>query len=233
MKKYTNIVFNNNCSLDLGLLVAETIDIPTPEKIESNLSSIPNRETLTPANEVFQDLEIVVKFNFDLDKVNIIEVKKWLRTVSDTNLKILNGIDDEFIYVVKKITHTPIKRDIIGEFDVTFTVSGLRYTEESLEPITVVNNSTIYNDSDSISNPTILIRANGVVTLRINNIPITINVSGNAIIDSRLGFCYKEDKSNINKDMQGQFPKFIKGNNTISWTGNITECKVITNFRYL
>lgn len=231
MKKYTNIIFNNNNSLDLGLLVASTIDIPSPNKLESNLSSIPNRESLTPANDVYEDIEIVVKFNFDLDKVNIREVKKWLRVIDDNTLRLSS--DSDYIYRVKKVVHTPIKTYIIGEFDVTFTVSGLRYLDSSLEVINISNNSTIYNDGDCISNPVFLIHGAGVVTLNVNDTQVTINISDSAIINSDLKLCYRDNGSLINQTMSGVYPKLLPGNNNISWSGTVTSCKLITNFKYI
>lgn len=231
-KNYTNVIFNNNSSLDLNLFVAESISIPTPSLQSSNIdNSIRGREGLVSAKQVYSDIDIDVTFSYNINKINVTNIKKWLKNIEDNKLRI--NKDGEYFYKVKSIKMDNIVRDIAGNFKVTFSCEGLKYLDTSIDPIQIYNNTTIFNDGDGISNPVFLLRGNGIVTLRVNNVPVTINLSGNAIIDSNLNLCYREDKQLINQNMNGLFPRFKIGDNTIGWNGNVTECKLITNFRYL
>jgi phage-related protein len=55
-------------------------------------------------------------------------------------------------------------------------------------------------------------------------------------VDSEIMNCYKEDLGVLtskNNSMIGEFPIFVPGENSISWTGNITKIEITPRWRWL
>lgn len=232
-QKYTNIIFNNSSSLELGLLVTELITIPSTAKILQE-DYIPLKGTVIEETEEYEDIEIEVPFNYLEDDKNFNErlVRKWLFNITDRYLRLSK--DANYLYKVKKVIKTPTTHDFYkGEFTVTFLCEGLQYTDESLIEIELSNNSMIVNNGDVTSKPIIVIKGEGLIKLNVNDEEITVNVGQELTINSELELCYKSTEEWKNSTMKGDFPVLKMGENYISWTGNVNSLSIVTNTRYV
>lgn len=233
MRKYTNVIFNNSSSLELGLLCTNVLSISSPVRVTKDIT-IAGRETLVEDTDIFEDIEISIEFNYKKStREKDRRIRKWLTNIEDRYLRFS---DDGYVYKVKKVIKEGTERNIFkkGIFTVTFLCEGLQYDIESLESNTIENNSVIYNDGDVNAKPVIQIFGEGLVKLMINDNEITINVGQNITINSELQLCYREDGTLRNADMKGEFPLLETGlDNTISWEGNVTELRIQTNIRYI
>lgn len=82
------------------------------------------------------------------------------------------------------------------------------------------------------SEPVITIFGTGNITLYVNNQSIVLtSISNDITLDSETLNAYSGSTS-LNNKMNGEFPKFQVGENTINWTGNITKIEVQPNWRW-
>lgn len=141
----------------------------------------------------------------------------------------------DYKFKVLKVETSDIKRDLKykGSFTITFTRDPFYYYAINTDEITITNNYTIISPEVATdSEPIIKVTGTGAATITINNKNINLNnLNGTIHIDSTLKECYSDTYENLNNKMNGEYPKLIKGNNHISWTGSITSVKVVMNWR--
>lgn len=231
-EKFINILFNNSSSLELDLLCVAKPNIPSTSK-KTIEKPIPGRGILIEELDEYEDIEIPIEFNYkNRHKNQDRKIRKWLNMIDDYYLKFSDDID--YIYKVKKVTKEPTANDFLrGNFTVVFLCEGLQYTEYSIESMQIANNSILFNDGDIISKPIIEIKGEGLVTLSINNIPVTVNIGQSITINSEIKLCYKSIGEWRNADMRGEWPVLKVGANNISWTGNVNSLSIITNSRFI
>ena len=83
------------------------------------------------------------------------------------------------------------------------------------------------------SKPLITVFGTGDIDLTINNKKVQLEkIDGSITIDSSIKECYKE-KENLSYRMIGEFPKLIRGKNTININGNIEKIIIKPNWRCL
>ena len=71
------------------------------------------------------------------------------------------------------------------------------------------------------------------VTLNINNKELTLkDVNEYIEIDTELKETFKDNVSKNDKKV-GEYPNFMIGENTISWTGNVTKIEIEPKWRFL
>lgn len=107
---------------------------------------------------------------------------------------------------------------------------------ESSKEFLITNNSniTIKNAGLEASKPKITLYGTGNVIISINGIKsFSINIDDEyVIIDSAIEEAYKESILK-NRNMVGEFPMLMPGDNTISWIGNLTKIIIKPNSRWL
>jgi phage-related protein len=100
-----------------------------------------------------------------------------------------------------------------------------------------VTNVSVTNQDLETSKPIITLAGNGIVEISINGYAQFQYDFGNdteVTIDSELQDAYMDTPLNLkNRQMMGQFPILNPGENTISWTGTLTEVKIKPNSRWL
>jgi len=100
-------------------------------------------------------------------------------------------------------------------------------------PVTLWSNGSITNPGTVNSEPVLFLMGNGNITLAINGISIQLTgISGSITIDSVLKDAYN-GSTLLNNQMLGDFPVFLPGVNTISWTGSVSSLHVTPNWRWL
>ena len=89
--------------------------------------------------------------------------------------------------------------------------------------IEILLHETLMNE-ESQTYPLYRVVGEGLCTLKVNNKTVSINVTGNVIIDTKYRKCYRNDGTNQNARLSGHYSdlKLLKGNNTFSVTSGFT-----------
>lgn len=116
-----------------------------------------------------------------------------------------------------------------GRITVAFDCKPQRFLKSGDIPVIVRTTSKLRNPTGFESLPIIKVNGSGKGNLRIGDYVITIsNISSYLTIDSELQDAYK-GTTNCNSlvTLSNGFPKLIKGENEISFSGGITSVEVI------
>ena len=230
-------IFNNKKNTDLGIQVVKRPNIPIPER-NIELKSLKGRDgSLTRDYKTYNDIKISVSLNFISGKNDFInkgaEIADWLYNINDN--KLIFSDNDKFYYKVKKIECKDIERSlkVIGKFIVTFICDPYKYYIDNNE-IEITNSTEIISPSLVVeSKPVVTVIGTGDIDLNINNKRVHLEkIDGNITIDSILKECYKGN-NNLNYKMHGEFPKLIRGKNSININGDIEKIKIKANWREL
>jgi len=157
-------------------------------------------------------------------------ISSWLTGSSD----VIFSNEPDKIYkatIINQISFDLVARDF-HTFLIQFDCQSHKYSINN-PIITLTSAGTIYNATGTNSKPIIKLYGTGSITITINGDIINLtNVVNYVTIDSDLMDCYK-DSQLMNQYMIGDFPLLIEGNNTISYTGNVSKIEVTPNWRYL
>lgn len=220
---------------DMGVFVVDKIEFPSiDEDVEQEPIEGSPIGSLTIKTGNYKDSIIPMKLRFiskhDL-KEQFKNVKRWLKRISDNRLT----FDYEKCYIVKNVTLNPYTlNQISGDFEVEFICEPFLkgfYTEFEV----VSNREVIYNDGDVESYPKVKIQLPSTksnIQIFFNNEGVHFkDVSDYIFIDSERQIVLDKNNQSLTKNMIGNFPKLLEGENTISWTGNITKLEVNKNER--
>lgn len=232
MRSY--IFYNNQNSNDLELIIENTPEIPTANFTYDEIE-IDGGENLTIKNG-FTDIEFKINFAYFADPEEYLSKKQridsWL--LSNINKYLIYSLDNFVAYRVKKIVidNTTTTSRTVRHFTVTFTCTGLKYLTTGLNTLELTSSGTELNNFGNYeSKPLLKIYGSGNITININGNSFTIkNVSSYVIVDSELKECYK-DSTNMGKNMTGDYPIFLIGKNTVSWTGTVTKIELMPRWR--
>jgi phage-related protein len=99
--------------------------------------------------------------------------------------------------------------------------------------ITRTTSGTVTNPGTVYSLPRITVFGTGSRTLTINGKPTILNIlSGGLVIDSELKTCHFGNVAQNNR-MNGDFPVFNVGNNTVTLGTGITRIEIEPRWRHL
>lgn len=236
------IVFNEKSSYtDLDLRIVKRPNIPLPKRRYEKHEVIGIDGDYYEDLETYEDIEINVYFNF-VDKTNIHnkirQIMQWLNVIGDEEgYKLTFADDTDYYYKVKTIKYSDIERQlkVKGIFTVTFLCEAFKYYVANDLITMTSNNYNIYSDEFVYnSKPILKIYGSGDITLTINEKDILFTgISNSIIVNSKISESYSNTYENLNNKMNGEFPIFKKGINTISWIGNVTKIEVTPNWRSL
>ena len=180
----------------------------------------------------FEDIIIVVECSIN-DRENLIdkidEIKAWLINAEESELIFSFQSDKKYIgQVVNAIDFKQVFK-YTSSFPIIFNCRPFKYSTED-EIITITQTgSNIYNEGTFKSEPIIKIFGSGYITLTINDQDISVSdVDEYITVDSVLKDCYKDEVLK-NADMIGEFPVLNIGENTISFSGNVTKMEIQIN----
>lgn len=210
------VIYNNKTNYDLGILVANRPDIPSPEKKLEKISLDGRDGDLYIDFNVYSDIVIAIEFNFlnDNNFEVMRNVRKWL--LGSINKKLYFTDDTTFFYKVKKVSIDDNNRllESIGNFTANFTCDPYMYIADGDIERKIGN--SIYNTYD-MCKPRYRIDGEGVCYFTVNDTTVRVNVGQSIIIDTELALCYKNDTiSNISMsgDYEGLYLK--SGQNNIN-----------------
>lgn len=235
--KMNNFVFNRRNSFeDMGLIILKGISRQaTYEEIESVEVEGRIQGSLTIKTESYKDIEVVRTVRiptFEEYTVKSAEINKWLNEIEDNRLYFEDEPNKCYtVKYVKTLVYNDENR-LYTDLTITFVCEPFMRVTNEFEMI-VANNENIYNDGDVISEPILYLNLPDLeqnIQITINDRTIELrNVKGNVTIDTTLFIALN---NNLIIRTIGDFPILEKGNNTISWVGDINELKIKKNIMY-
>ncbi|MED2750925.1 phage tail family protein [Bacillus thuringiensis] len=215
---------------DYGLAMVERPVIPTAkQKVEQ--IEVPGRHGSLTKKGAFEDVPLKIKFNL-LEEENIKplirRIKAWFM-----NGKKLYFTDDDVYRKIKHVEMGDITNEIeeYGEFEVEFTLDPFEYV--TTVPLVLTKPETILNHGTVESSPKVEIHGNEDVRMMVNDVAFQIKgVKDTVIVDSELLEAYA-GTTPMNSNMIGEFPLFRVGENTITWTGDVTKLIIEPRWRYV
>ena len=236
--KATSIIFNYRNSIeDFGLYLAESPSIPLSIEETESIVVEGRSGTLTRKLGTYKDKKIKCKFRL-LSKEDftrkVDRIIEWLNIIENSDL--IFGFDYEVKYKVKVVNCSEdIQKQLnfYGDFDVEFICDPFKYFvyEENIRLTS--KNFSLYSQGTVKSEPYIKIIGNGNLTLSVNGKTTIINnVSEYIELDSMYFLC-KKGLTNEMLKMNGDFPIFEVGNNSIEITGNVTSVEINMRTRFL
>lgn len=124
---------------------------------------------------------------------------------------------------------------LYNKFLLQFRVQPFKYSTNPFDDMLELTSPTIILNSGTVySQPKITIYGSGDITLTVNGEDFPIySVDGGITIDSEMMEVYKGTVNQNSKYGAMTFPRLEVGENSISWTGNVTKVVIIPNWRWL
>ena len=231
------IIWNGKNSADInGLLISELPVISRP-KIKTSLIEIEGKDGDIVDNMGYSAYDKTVSIglygNYDIDEISKYFSGSGKVTFSNEPDKyyyaeIFEEIDFERLVNFKTASvkfHTQPYKYLVNEeplsFDISESVTQIEVNNVGLEP----------------SKPIITLHGTGIVEIKINALgkfQVDIGNEGYLTVDSMLEECYKDTTLTLkNRAMGGEFPILSVGENTITWTGNLTKIEIKPMSRWL
>lgn len=212
----------------MGIIVEET---PVISKGKKNIDiyTIPGRSGfLSVDNGTYDSFVVSVSCHFN-EKANFDKIKEFLDgygTVSFDGEREYTGIIQNAISFEKVL--------MFKKFIVQFLLNPIA---EDIEPITIdiKSESEEFNINGATIDmyPILEITGTGDVVVTINNQTFNLYDMDNKFILDCKEKVITSNGVNVANKMLNDFPKLIKGQNTVNYTGNITEFKIIYKRAYL
>ena len=215
---------------DFGIVITKLPPEVIPESDIEEIPIVGRDGDLTIDNNAKKSYTLPIDCTL-LDSNRIQEVKMWL--MGGLGDLIFNWQQD-YKYEAKLNNKIDIAQsmDICGEFQIIFKVKPYKKSIND-NVITLDYAGTLYNSSGNLSKPTIKLYGMGDITLIVNSKTVKLtNIDEYVTIDSDMQNASK-DTLPKNNNMDGEFPILEVGNNTISWTGNVTKLEIKPNWRYI
>ena len=128
--------------------------------------------------------------------------------------------------VLGEINLTP-DGPVLNELAVNFLVEPFFYLDSGNELIELTGLTELQNEGNVESEPVITVYGVGDVDLTVNSQSVLLRgIEESITMDTKLSMCYKSN-TNQGRKMKGDYIRLEKGNNTISWNGNVTKVEII------
>lgn len=226
-----------NSFSDYGIIISKRPSIPSPKR-RLNYITIPGRNSSVRYDEkTYEDITILVECSLK-SRENIVskidEIKGWLFNAGESDLIFSFQEDRKYIaQVVNAIDFSQVFK-YTSKFPIVFNCRPFKYSPNN-NLITVTESGIVINNPGTIeSAPVISVYGSGDVALNINGREIQLySITDKIIINSDIMDCYDDAMSNLNSNIAGEFPKLGVGDNSITYTGNVTKLEVLPNWRWL
>lgn len=216
-----------------------SMDIPS---INENVEHTPvegRNGTLTEKQGTYPDRKLT--FDFDLYRRSnetiesfysrIFEVEEWIENSSGKYL--IYFANYNFKYLIKSSEKSTTPDTHLCSIHVEFICDPFKYLSNE-QPMSLHNYDEIFYRGTVPGECNIKIYGYGNIQLTINAETLQINnVNEYVELDSKFLLCLNKDKTSKTIDMIGHFPLLTRGENIISWTGNVSNVDIIprTAFR--
>lgn len=174
-----------------------------------------------------KSLKIGLTYNFDVDKI--------IKYFTGEGQVVFSNEPNKY-YIAKIINQIDYERLLrFKEATVKFRVQPFKYKLNE-STTTLTQSGKVINTGLEYSKPIMKITGSGTVEILVNGLAtFTYTFPENeteVIIDSEKEDAYL-DTALKNRNMTGEFPRLLDGENTISWSGNVTSIVVEPKSRWL
>jgi len=235
-----SFIFNGKDSFqDFGIYIEKRPNLPSPMRRMSYIE-VPGRDSSLRRDEgTYEDITLSVECSLIGDPYSkISSIKSWLLNAGESDLmfsyqperkytaQVVNSIDFE---VVLKIT---------SHFVILFNCQPFQYAADNAS-ISVMDGSeySLTNPGSMASVPIIKVNGSGTGSLTVNGNSVLISeIDDSVVLNSEIQETYKNTGTeliNKNATKTGYFPILLPGENTISFSENITSLEIIPNWRWL
>lgn len=234
MLKEGEIYFNNNVSLNLNLYLENYPSIPISNEEYEEVSVEGRSGNLIINKGTYPDKKIPFTFTILSPQIDIDfeKVYEWLTEIEDNRL--IFGREDR-CYKVKKVIFGDIQKEFrtIGEFDITFLCEPFTQDLDSEVHEVTTSGFEFYYAGNAPGDTLIKIYGTGNIQLTINGETMQINnVTDYVEIDSNLLQVRNQDGTSKDNDTLGDFVLLEKGENIISYIGEVTKIIIEYTTKY-
>ena len=227
------VIWNGKKSSDVpGLIICDLPPISKPQ-IKTEIIEIDGTDGDFVQNLGYKSytktISIGLTRNYDIDEV--------IKYFSGSGILTLSNESDKYYYaqIIDSIDFNKLIN--FKTASIKFHVQPYKYklNESNVElNITSEDELIVNNQGLETSNPIITLYGSGLVELSINDVKtLSVNIDSEFIvIDSMNREAYK-NTSLKNRNMIGEFPKLLPGNNKITWNGTLTKIIVNPKSRWL
>lgn len=224
-----------NSYTDYGILITNRPSIPSPKRRITNVV-VPGRNSSLRFDEnTYDDITITVECSLKQDSLisKIDDIKGWLIGTGESSLIFDFQGDKEYrSQVVNAIDFTQAYK-IFSRFVIVFNCQPFKYAVDN-SSINLISADKIANLGTIYSEPIIKVVGNGDITLNIKSQTIKFKgITDHIILDSLQQNAYNQSGENLNNKVTGEFPVISVGDNSISWSGNVSKVEIIPNWRWL
>lgn len=219
-------------SREYGILISSVPERVRPERRVKEIE-IPGRSgILTQDEEVYNayviQMECSTRGSGRLD-----EIVAWLNGAGDLTL----STEPDKVYQASIYNKISIADQIYlyNSFLLQFKVQPFKYNINPFaDELTLTAPTIIRNGGTVYSEPIITVYGSGDITLSINDVDYPLyGVSEYITIDSEMMEVFKGTANQNSKYGGEAFPRFEVGENTISWTGNVSKIEIQPKWRWL
>jgi phage-related protein len=229
-------IINGVHSSDLKSFIQHRPEIPVPRR-KVTLRDVPNRSGLVPFDEkAYENTTMtltLVTYGASEEEADYNRSLVFNAFNSGGYLPFTPYFDKGKVYMVHLESMSFTGSRMYGHnqpYTLTFSVKPFKYDSQN-QKMVFTTSANLINHYFFHSEPLITLYGTGDTTLVVNSESFVFkNITGSLIIDSETENCYRmngEQIINENKKMYTiDFPQFKPGQNTVSWTGNITRIEV-------
>lgn len=228
------IIWNKKDSRDIkGLLISELPPITKPNlRVKETVIDGVDGSIIEELGYESYDKTIIVGLKIGADVDKIIEF-----FTGNGEIVFSNEPDKYYIArIIKSIDYERMLRYKVAK--VTFRVQPFKYNrvEIAREATSERSSMIVENLGNHTAKPIITITGSGKIEFTVNDKPVcnyTFPDNENTVVlDSEKQDAYLGDTLK-NRNMDGEFPIFVKGNNVLAWSGTVESIKITKYSRWL
>lgn len=227
-------VYWNGISLRSKGIIVEKIPNITKGAKRFKTYDISGRDGVLVIDEgTYDPFALSLECHLNEDNTNINEVKEFIDGYGTLSL---DGVTQYNAIIQNNIDFEKIFRSGFRKFIIQFLVNPIASDIESTE-VTISSSPTTFNNASTTKTyPILTIKGSGDVSFTFNNKTFylyDLESSKTYTLDCGAKEIYDNNNNNCSNLMKYDFPYLIKGNNTISYTGTITQFKITYNKTYI
>ena len=221
-------IWNGMHSEEFGLICSSLPGKGAPERMVDKIE-IPGRDGfLTVDHGTYKGDVKSVSFHL-IDETQVDRIQGWLKGSGEV---IFSNFPDRYYkaVIISKIELSQVL-PVLHKGVVQFDCQPFGYLLDGLEPFEVSIPGSLHNPGNHTAHPYFKVFGSGEIVLRINGDPFTVkNIEEYVEIDGELDTVHKSTISWENKS-SGEIPQLIPGENSISWTGNVSRIEIVPHWR--
>ena len=224
--------FKETDSREYGILISSVPERVRPERRVKEIE-IPGRSGNLTQDEETYDAYVISMECSTRGSDRMDEIITWLNGAGDLTL----STEPDKVYQASIYNKISISDQIYlyNSFLLQFKVQPFKYNINPFaDELTLTAQTIIRNGGTVYSEPIITVYGSGDITLSINGTDFPLyGVNESITIDSEMMEVFKGTANQNSKYGGETFPRFEFGENTISWTGNVTKIEIQPKWRWL